>query len=719
VNEFLQQFLVESRELIDQASDGLLSLERSPRNAEQLDAVFRAFHTLKGGAGIVEFPAMERVMHATEDVLSDARAGKSLLTPNLVGSCLACLDVVIQWLDRLEQTGELPAVREVEVDQAIARLGTLAPVNSSTAPGSWVTKLVQRFPAVGARAVTAVRFVPDAGGFYQGEDPLERITALPGLLALELEPISPWGPLDTFDPFACNLLFLALTDSAPGKVAEHLQGHTGECEILPVGTSVFPEGDTTLPERVRKIIEAQLALLADSHSQGFDGRVGSAALTAANVLRFCRRSDDAAAIEAVAQVAAVEALKSALMRTLGLNAPALPSMQAADAAPRTLRVDTSRIDALVRLTGELTVAKNSMAHIAHIAQAGNDSVANALKGQQDILDRLVRELQTAVLGMRVLPLRSVLQRFPRLVREMSASLGKPVKLEIHGDETEADKAIVEMLSEPLLHIVRNAIDHGVESSDVRAGGGKPPVAALQIRAARQGDRVHIEVVDDGGGIDVERVREVATARGVATADALKLMSESEIIDLVFAPGFSTARKVTELSGRGVGMDAVRSSVEKVGGRVSIDSRPGHGTTVRLSLPFSVMMTNVMTVEANGQMFGIPLDVVVETVRVGRDAIAGVGAARALVLRDRTVPVFELAGLLGVSCESSAGNEAIIVVTAFAGQLGAIEVDRIGGRMEVMLAPLEGLLAGMPGLAGTTLLGDGRVLLVLDIGDLLQ
>jgi two-component system chemotaxis sensor kinase CheA len=342
-----------------------------------------------------------------------------------------------------------------------------------------------------------------------------------------------------------------------------------------------------------------------------------------------------------------------------------------------------------------------------------------LKNHHGVLERLVGELQRSVLGMRVLPLRSVLQRFPRVLREMSVSLGKPVNLQVAGDDTEADKAIVEMLFEPLLHIIRNAVDHGVESSEERVTRGKPSVAALHIRASRQGDRVHIEVSDDGRGIDVDRIREVAKARGVVTDDALRVMTEADVLDLVFVPGFSTAAKVTELSGRGVGMDAVRSAVERVGGRVSIESRLGHGTTVRLLLPFSVMMTHVMTVEAGDQMFGIPLDVVVETVRVAKEAVMRVGVAHALVLRDRTIPVFDLARTLGISPERTDETEAIIVIVAFAGQLGGIQVDRLGDRMEVMLAPLEGLLSATPGIAGTTLLGDGRVLLVLDIGELLQ
>jgi two-component system chemotaxis sensor kinase CheA len=547
------------------------------------------------------------------------------------------------------------------------------------------------------------------------------------LLALELEPVNKWPSLEAFDPFASNLILTALTASSPREVSMAMQGYIGECAVLPVVRDGDTTSDTSLPRRAREVLEAQLAFLTDGSPESFVGRVGSAGLTSANVLRFCRRSDDAAllvrATESSLRENTVQPLRNAIARALGLESAAPAGMAEAplraDVAPRTLRVDTARIDALVRLTGELTVAKNSIGHAVGLAQANDDSIAGPLKHHHDVLERLVGELQRSVLGMRVLPLRSVLQRFPRVLRELSASTGKPVKLDIEGDDTEADKAIIEMLFEPLLHIVRNAVDHGVETSHERAARGKPPIATLQIRAARQGDRVHIEVSDDGGGIDVDRIREVAKERSLVSDDVLRAMTEGDVVDLVFAPGFSTAAKLTELSGRGVGMDAVRSAVERVGGRVSIESRRGHSTTVRLSLPFSVMMTRVMTVEAGNQMFGIPLDVVVETVRVAKETITGIGAAQATVLRERTIPVFELARMLNVRGETRAEDEAIIVITDFAGQLAGIQVDRLGDRMEIMLSPLEGLLAGTPGIAGTTLLGDGRVLLVLDIGELLR
>jgi two-component system chemotaxis sensor kinase CheA len=314
----------------------------------------------------------------------------------------------------------------------------------------------------------------------------------------------------------------------------------------------------------------------------------------------------------------------------------------------------------------------------------------------------------------------VLQRFPRVLRDLSSTLGKPVTLDIEGDHTEADKAIVEMLFEPLLHTLRNAIDHGVEEPSVRIERGKPVVASIQIRAARQDDRVVIEVEDDGAGVDVERVRRVALDRHLATEDELRAMDDAQVIDLIFAPGFSTAVTVTGISGRGVGLDAVRTAIERIGGGISIASRRGHGTCVKFSMPFSVMMTQVMTVEAGGQSFAIPVEALVEILRVPRAAITGVGSAQVLVHRDRTIPVIDLASELhGTRGRSSESEESIVALASISGEVVALRVDRLGERMEIILKPLEGLLEGMRGITGTTLLGDGRVLLVLDLKEMLS
>jgi two-component system chemotaxis sensor kinase CheA len=451
--------------------------------------------------------------------------------------------------------------------------------------------------------------------------------------------------------------------------------------------------------------------------------VASAALVAANVLR---RVGATAAAERIAAAAAAgplddaaervrSAIAAALAGDLGHEAAAAPT----EARPETIRVPAARLDALLRLAGELTVAKNAIGDAAARARRDDAAFAAMLGERHAVLDRLVVELQRAVLDIRVLPLRAALRRFPRLVREMSAELGKPAELTIEGDDTEADRTIVESLVDPLLHVLRNAMDHGIESPGPRAAAGKPPVAAIRVRASRQGERLSVEVSDDGAGVDVARVREVARRRNLMSEEALAELSDADAVALIFSPGFSTAPVVTDISGRGVGMDAVRSAVGRVGGHVDAVSVPGQGLTVRFSLPFSVLMTRVLTIHAGGHRLGIPLDAVVETLRVPAASIHAVGAARAVVIKERTVPLLDLAQVLDTAASAAASDEALVVVTRAAGSVGALRVDRIGEHLEVMLKPFEALLAGTPGIAGSALLGDGSILLVIDVAELMR
>lgn len=631
MNEFVEQFLIEGRELVSQGNDDLLALEENPDDRERLDGAFRAFHTLKGAAGIVDFDAMARALHAAEDVLSAVRSNSAPITPALIDMCLACLDQVSAWIDQMRATGEVPPGADGQADDLVHRFSTLAGSDKA-------------FPAPDSPAQPGKR-PGDAGGL-----------------------------------------------SAIG----------------------------------RELLEAQKLLLTEPAPEGAAARLESAGRVAANVLRHHGGSLDATDFEGALQSSLVagdaEAMIDAINRILeGLakRPTETPGTLAPQVPEATLRVDVERIDRLVRLTGELLIAKNAVGHSAERAQDEVDprGLAVALKNQHLLLDRLVDELQRSVFSLRVLPLQHAFQRFPRLVREMATSLGKPARLMIEGATTEADKTIVEAISEPLLHVLRNGLDHGVESAAERAALGKPATATIRLRAARQGEHVVIEVEDDGRGIDAARIREVARQRNVAAEAAIETMTDDEAIDLIFAPGFSTATEVTALSGRGVGMDIVRTTIERLGGRVSLSSEPQRGTTVRLALPFTVMMTKVLTVEAAGQVFGVPLEAVVETVRIGRGAISPIGAARAMVLRGRTIPVIDLAQALGQEGQESSAD-AIVLVVAVAGQLGGLEVDRLGSRMDVMLKPPEGLLAGVPGIEGTTLLGDGRVLIVLDLHKML-
>ena len=730
MDELLQQFLIESRELVDQATDDLLGLEKAPEDAERFDNAFRAFHTLKGGAGIVEFAAMAEAMHCAENVLTTARKASAPVSTSDISNCLMCLDQVVEWLDAIQSTGALPVGASAAPVLARFARPTAEPPRSApsgTAADAWVQTLAKRHSEAAARAHTAIRYRPASDTFFRQEDPVARIGALPGLLAIDIGPRDPWPPLDELDPFSCNLVITALLGVATSDALAALGDEARHCDVAALTGGSGAMAGHPLSKQARELLEAQMSLLADNGERQAPGLIASAGTVAANVLRHLGKTADAdrmAATAADCGAAHTPArLRQAIAMALDGTPVAAPAERSAprreDAGAQTLRVDAARIDALVRLTGELTVAKNAIGHAVQLAETEGAAFAATLKSRHAALDRLVGELQRSVVAIRVLPLRVAFQRFPRLIREMSADLKKPAKLVLEGEDTEADKTIVEVLVEPLVHVLRNAMDHGVENAAVRAAAGKPAVATIRIRAFREGEHVMLEVADDGRGIDVPRVREVASQRNVAPAETLASMSDSEVIDLIFAPGFSTATTVTELSGRGVGMDAVRTAVKRLGGHVEARSVAGEGTTVRFTLPFSVMMTRVMTVDAGGQKFGIPLDAVVETIRVPRSSIFAVGAAHAIVLRDKTIPLVRLTQALGTGTQDDGDDAAPVVIANVDGELGAMQVDRIGEPMEIMLEPLDGLLGGLPGVAGSTLLGDGSVLLILDVAELLR
>jgi two-component system chemotaxis sensor kinase CheA len=727
MDELLGQFLIESRELADKAADDLLALEKTPNDRQRFEDVFRAFHTLKGGAGIVEFAAMQEALHCAEDALAAARAESRPVSAVDIGNCLTCLDQVLEWLGAIESTGALPADADAgDILALFARAVPAEPSAGSAVPAeAWVDALLNAHTAVASRAKTAVRYRPEADSFFKQRDPLALIAALPGLLAVSIGSRTPWPKLDELDPFSCNLTLTALVTASPAEVAAALGDESRRSDVAATSGRARALDGEAVARTAAELLEAQLRLLEAVEEPHREGLVASAGLVAANVLRHVGRSAEADAVTTAAAVSIAESRLEPLSNAIAAALDGAPPAGADASAARrkdgaqTIRVGADRIDALVRLTGELIVAKNALGHSVKLAEREDSSLAVDLKNQQAALDRLVSELQRAVVGMRVLPLRVAFQRFPRLIREMSAELGKPATLVVDGEDTEADKAIVETIVEPLVHLLRNALDHGVENAEARSVAGKPAVATIRLSAFREGEHVVIEVTDDGGGIDVARIRQVAQDRNLKPADEIASMSDDEALDLIFLPGFSTATAVTHLSGRGVGMDAVRTAVARLGGHVELRTAAGRGTTVRVTLPFSVLVTQVMTVEAGGQLFGIPLDAVVETLRVEKDRIFPVGAAHAIVLRDRTIPLVRLTDLLANRARDQADGSGPIVIAQLDGQLGAVQVDRIGERMDIILKPLDGLLSGVPGLAGSALLGDGGVLLVLDLAEVVQ
>ncbi|MDQ2103637.1 chemotaxis protein CheA, partial [Azospirillum isscasi] len=383
-----------------------------------------------------------------------------------------------------------------------------------------------------------------------------------------------------------------------------------------------------------------------------------------------------------------------------------------------LRVDQGRIDALMNLIGELVVAKNGLPFLARRAENvyGSREMAREIKEQHAVIDRIALELRNSIMQVRMLPVSTVFQRFPRLVRDLSRKLNKHVDLVIEGEDTQADKTVIENLFEPILHLVRNSLDHGIETD--RAAAGKPDTSRLTLAASQDNDQVIIRISDDGRGIDPAVMREKAVEKGLMDRDAAQRMSDGEAINLIFAAGFSTAAAVTDVSGRGVGMDAVRTAIEKTGGRVELTSVTGAGTTVSLHLPLSMAVTRVMTLEVSGQQFGIPMDEIAETVRIPRADVVAIKDKEAFLLRDRIIPLVHLDRLLGLPPKAGSEEIAVLVVRVDKQPVG-LAIEAFGEGMEVIVKPLDGPLAGMPGYLGAALLGDGRVLLVMNLKEIVE
>ncbi len=391
------------------------------------------------------------------------------------------------------------------------------------------------------------------------------------------------------------------------------------------------------------------------------------------------------------------------------------------AQSRTLKVDQQRIDALMDLVGELVVAKNALPFLARRAENefGIRSLAKEIKSQYAVIDRLSEELQGAMMQIRMVPISSVFQRFPRLVRDLSRKLDKQIHLVLEGEETEADKNVVENLADPLIHLVRNSLDHGLETAIERQAAGKPPEGAIILRAIPHDDQVVIEVIDDGRGIDPEIIKRKAYEKEIIDEQQLDTLTDFDALQLIFAAGFSTAEQVSDLSGRGVGMDVVRSVVRQAGGNVVVESKKGEGTTIRLTLPLSMAVTRVMMVEVAGQCYGIAMEDIVETVRIPTGDIQRIKHSKAIVLRDRIVPLFYLRDLLQVEADDTDDAEVAVLVMAVTGKEVGLVIDEFHEGLDIIQKPLEGVMANYPWYAGSALLGDGRVLLVLNIRELLS
>ncbi len=761
--ELLDQFLSEAFECLENMGRRLLEVEQRSDDKDLLNDLFRQVHTLKGNCGLFEFKALERAVHAGEDVLDRVRNGTLAYTAAIADTLLDMLDFAMAMVESIEGSGRLPEQADEASHQLAAALrahlgapattSALAPESKGAglnpalaASGKRLPDWADRIPKAQLKAGRVLlRYRPESECFFKGEDPWRLALHTPDLVWLDLGAAEPWPDPAAFDCYRCNLDFVMASTADEAAVHAHYRCVPEQIEWhVIVADDVQPSAaDRLMQDHVAKLWLEQRRLLMTPQITA--GTVASAA-TVFLRLRACLgvpvepppQDLDSLLAWAVAHAPSPAAAASLVGGGAASGSSGAGSGDASDLSDvaattqrrgsepdasaergghRVLKVTQEKVDTLMDLIGEIVVAKNALPYVAERAETvfGQRELAREIKAQYAVINRIAEDMQRAIMQVRMLPVGTIFQRFSRLVRDISRKLGKEVLLVVEGEDTEADKNVIEALADPLIHIIRNSLDHGIELPETRAAAGKARQGTVRVSARQSGDRVHIEIADDGAGINVQRVKQKVLERELLSEDRVATLTDDEAVQMVFLPGFSTADSITDLSGRGVGMDVVRTAIERINGHVSLSSRAGQGTTISLSLPLSMAVTNVMMIEAGGRRFGVPMDLIVETVRVNVEDIHAFKQARTTVLRNRIVPLRSLHGLLSLGQEPIQNTDrevAVLVIRDGSENVGLI-VDDFDGTSDIILKPLEGVLSGHTGFAGTALMGDGSVLMILN------
>ncbi|MEH3159445.1 MAG: chemotaxis protein CheA [Sphingomonas taxi] len=697
LDEIQQIFFQECDEGLATMEASFASVRQGGHDHETINTIFRSVHSIKGGAGAFGHERLQAFTHEYETLLDLVRNGTLSLSSDLLGTIVGAFDMLSDHVAAARDGGDPPAdgamlARLVAASTPGAAVEPVAEAIADTAPQPAAAagglddfddlfalcEAPSEAPAAGQAGEWEVTFVPGSDALENGGDPLllvRELTLLDGEVAAA--DVSRLPLLEDLHP---ERAYLGWTVTVPAGVAEEDIGaifeFMGECEL-----SVARIGASESAPQV----DADDTLLVD--------------LTEA----------PPAAAEAAPAVEAPAAPATPVATVL----PAEPAAPRAAVPPpaQTIRVDLDKLDRLVNLVGELVITQ------AMLAQRLSEHGAGGISELTD-LDHLTRELQESTMAIRAQPMKTVFSRVPRIIRELEVETGKRVRLDIVGEMTEVDKTVVERIGEPLTHLIRNAVDHGLETPADRLAAGKPEEGVVTLSAAHHSGRIVITVADDGRGIDRKRVRAKAVERGIIAADAI--LNDEEIDNLIFAPGFSTAATVSNISGRGVGMDVVRKNVQALGGRIGISSNLGSGSSFALSLPLTLAVLDGMIVTVGDQTFVIPLGHIVESLRPDDDGVKVLGPTASLRdVRGSYVPVHRVAEQLGIQgAQGDPAQAVLIVVESDTGQ-AVLMVDSIQDQRQVVVKSLEANYEAIPGLAGATILGDGRVALILDVDALIS
>ncbi len=701
-------FFQECEEQLAELESGLLAMEGGDQDPETINAVFRAVHSIKGGAGAFQLEALIRFAHVFETALDEMRSGRLAATPDVLKIMLRAADVLADLVSsaRAGQEGEHP--QQSTLSDELKAMSGAAGADDDGGEEDWGDFEFQPMAA----AVDMPAETPAARSFVVRFKPRADLYAKANEAALLLRELTRLGASQVeLDASEVPLLGEIEPEAAYLSWTVTVSGDTDELAIREVFE--FVDGDCELTVEAQGAAEGAAeggldigALLARVQADA-----GPPIETAPDEPFELEPIASAAAPIAAPEPVAPAPVLSVVSPAAEPNEPQAANQARKTEAGATIRVDLDRVDRLIDLVGELVINQAVLAQ--RVMEAGL-ARASAVAMGLDELEQLTREIQDSVMAIRAQPVKSVFQRMPRLVREVAAMTGKPVRLVTEGEATEVDKTVIERLADPLTHMIRNAIDHGLESPEKRAAAGKSAEGVVKLAAMHRSGRIVIEVSDDGGGINRERVKGIAIEKGLIAADAT--LSDEEIDNLIFMPGFSTAAEVSDISGRGVGMDVVRRSIQALGGRINITSKPGKGSTFTMSLPLTLAVLDGMVVSVEGQTLVAPITAIIETLQPKAEDVHSLGGhARVISIRGGFVPLIDVGMALGYRATPLAASDGVaLLIEGEGGARAALFVDAIQGQRQVVIKSLEANYRQVPGVAAATILGDGRVALILDI-----
>ena len=678
VNQYLGIFLEEAREHLQTLNRCVLDLEHEPGNLHILDEIFRSAHTIKGMSATMGYSEIAELTHEMENVLDLLRKGTLTAHADII-------DTLFQCVDRLEQLVEEVANGKtggVEVSALSAKLASLAK-GEMVAPAEKVQPLsttkdakidVSQMSLNDTEKEMASTAIAQGMKVYELTIRLRQGTLLKSVRAyMAMKALDEMGDVIKTDPlvedlerdnFGQEFSVLLVTDNASEKI------HDTIISIAEIETVLVTPCSVAVPTTMEAVKNKTTDV-----------------------------SSSATALETgVAEIARGEKTETAVAKNKGRAL---------------LRVDAEKLDSLLNLVGELVINKT------RLQQIGLTNQLQELSEAIEQMDRVTTDLQSVVMKLRMVPVSQVFNRFPRMVRDLSHSLGKEINLIIQGEETELDRTVIDEIGDPLVHLLRNSIDHGIEKPEDRTASGKNPVGEVRLIARHEGNNVLLMVTDDGKGLKAEAIKQKAMEKGLITKAELDVMELNDIMKLIFLPGFSTAETVTDVSGRGVGMDAVRTKIEALGGVLELDSNPGQGTRVRIRLPLTLAIIQALLVQVHEETYAIPLGSIDSTINITPEEIRTIQQQEVILLRGQIIPLVRLGNSLGI--KSAAGFEEgqelyVVIVQAGDHKIGLL-VDSLVGQQEIVIKSLGKILTGIRQIAGATILGDGQVVLILDVNAL--